>query len=55
MKLKPDIFLVRILIQVIYPFCIEKARPSLDPMHHIALLQEKFSQISSILACDAGN
>ena len=34
---------------------IEAASSSLDTMHNIAFSQKKFSQITSILACDAGN
>ena len=55
MQLQPDVFLVRILIQVINPVGIEKGRPALDTVHFIAFFQQQFSQVCPVLACDSCN
>lgn len=47
------IALVRILIQVIDPSGVEAAGPALDPVHQIALLQQKLRQVTAVLACNA--
>jgi hypothetical protein len=44
-----------ILVEVVDARCVEAAGPSLDPMHHITLLQQQLSQITAVLTCDAGN
>ncbi|MBS1269388.1 MAG: hypothetical protein MAG794_00339 [Gammaproteobacteria bacterium] len=47
--------LVGILIKMIHTPGIEQRGPALDAMHHVALLQQKFREIRSVLACNPGN
>ncbi len=44
-----------VLVKVVDPIRIEKRCPALDPVDLIALAEEKFGQIRTILAGDAGN
>ena len=46
---------MRSLIEMIDPGGVEQGRTALDSMHLIALLQQKFSQIGSILTGNAGD
>ena len=46
---------VRILIQMIDAVGIKQRGAALDAVHDVALLQQKFSQISAVLASDAGD
>jgi len=40
---------------VIDPRGVEAARPPLDAMHAVALLQQQFGQVAAVLARDAGD
>ena len=46
---------VRVLIDMVDPPRVEQGRPPLDPMHLIALVQQKLCQIRPILPGDPGN
>ncbi len=47
------ITLVGVLVQMIDPLGVEAAGPSLDAMHHIALLEQQLSQVATVLTGDA--
>ena len=44
---------MRILIKMIDPGGVEAAGPALDAMHFIALVQQQFCQVATVLAGDA--
>lgn len=46
---------MRILIQVIAPLGLEAARPQLDAVHAVAVLQQHSGQVTAVLARDAGD
>ena len=46
---------MRILVEVIDPGGVEAARPALDAMHGVALVQQKLRQVAAVLAGDAGD
>ena len=52
---QPRVAFVRVLIQVINSTGVEAARTPLDPMHLIALLQQKLREITTVLAGDASD
>jgi hypothetical protein len=52
---QPDVFLVRILVQMIDAIGVEQRGPAFDAVNRIALLEKKLCEISAILtgyACD---
>jgi hypothetical protein len=49
------VLLVGILIEVIDPAGVEAAGPALDPVHHIALLQEQLGKIAAVLASNSSD
>lgn len=49
------VFLVRILIDVFDAAGVEGRRTALDAVDDIALIEQQLSQVSTILAGDAGN
>jgi len=51
-KNQPGIILMGVLIQVINTTGVEAAGSALDPVHLIALLEQKLSEVAAILACD---
>src|SRR6478735_9010279 len=53
MQNEPAFGHMRVLIQVVDPLRVEERRAALDPMHHIALLQQKFGQIGAVLPGNA--
>jgi hypothetical protein len=55
MKVKPGILNVRIFVDVIDPGGIEETGPALDAMDGVAFLEEKFSEVGTILAGDSCN
>ena len=55
MENQAGIQFVGILIQVIDPGRVEAAGPPLNAMHRIALLQQQLSQVTAVLARDAGD
>ena len=52
MKNQARISVMGVLIEVIDTTGVEAAGPALDPVHLVALLQQKLGQIAAILACD---
>jgi hypothetical protein len=44
---------VNISVKVINPRCIEKGRPAFQAMHNIALPQQEFGKVGTILAGNA--
>ena len=46
---------MRILIEVINPGGVEAARPALDAMHGVALLQQQLRKVAAVLAGDSGD
>src|SRR5262249_7378911 len=54
-KMQEQPFLVLMLIRkdIVDARRVEAAGPALNAMHHVALLQQKFSQVGAVLTCDA--
>ena len=46
---------MRILVEVINTARVEAARPPLDPMHLIPLLQQQLRQVATVLPRNAGD
>ena len=51
-EFEPKVFFVRVLVQVINAVGVQQRRASLDTMHFIAFLKQKFGQICPILPCN---
>jgi hypothetical protein len=49
MQLEADVFVVRILVQVINAIGIEGGRAAFDAMHGVALAEQELSQIGAVL------
>jgi len=54
-QLEVGVVNVRVLVDVVYPLCVERAGPALDAVHDVAFFQKKFSQVGAVLAGDAGD
>ncbi len=46
---------VRVLVDVVHALRVEERGPALDAVHRVALLQQKLSQVRSVLPGDAGD
>jgi hypothetical protein len=46
---------MRVDVEMVYPFGVERGGAALDAMDQIALTEEKFSQVGPILARHSGN
>jgi hypothetical protein len=53
-QMQMHIALMRVLVQVVYAFCIEQGTPSFNAMNNVSLVQQEFTQIGAILAGDTG-
>ena len=55
MQDKITLLYMRVLVQVVNPVRVEHRGPALNAMHLVALLQQKLSQVRSILSSNTGN
>jgi hypothetical protein len=55
MEKKLTFRIMRVCINVVYPFGVERARSSNQAMNLIAFFYEKLGEIAAILAGDAGD
>ena len=52
---KPDVRQMRVAIEMIDAFRVQRRRAALGAVHLVAFLQEQFSQIAAVLAGDPGD
>jgi hypothetical protein len=55
MQVHLNVFLMRILVEMVDPLGIEHGTSSLDPVNNVAFLQQQFCEVSSVLAGDTGD
>ena len=55
MKEEAAVSLVRVLVEMFQPLCMEGARPADETMDHIVLGKEELGEIRTILAGDTRN
>ena len=55
MEKQPDIVEVRIVVEVVDPFGIERTCTADDAVDFIPLFEKEFGEIGTILACDPGD
>ena len=54
-QLEAQVRLVRVLVQMVHAAGVEGGGAALDPVHRVALRQEKLGEVGAILARDAGD
>lgn len=54
-QMQLHITVVRVLIEMIDPSCVERRRPSLDAVNRIAFLEQQFCEIGAVLASNPGD
>ena len=55
MQMKPDVFFVTVLIEMIDTVGIEKRGPTLDAVNRVAFFQQQLGKIGAVLAGDTGD
>jgi hypothetical protein len=44
-----------ILVEMIYPLCVEKRASSFDPVHRVSFSQQEFCEVSAVLPRNTGD
>ena len=55
MQLELGVVRMRVLVDMVDPLGVEQRRPALDPVHLIALFEQEFGKVGSVLPGDAGD